>query len=229
MNGRSFGQGERRAARRRPRDTRAAILEAAYRLFLHQGYHGSSMRQIAQKARLTPAGIYNHFSGKEAIFLTLLAERVPQRALARALNASEGETVEELVHDAMGRMSQAMADQYDNLRLLFVELLEFQGRHARHVAKDFLPQVAGFMGRLESAQGNLKALDPMIMARAFLGLFMSYAITVTFFPKIPGFSQQPTDLQNLADILLHGMLAPPSEALAATGDESAPAATRPIR
>jgi AcrR family transcriptional regulator len=187
------------------------VLEAAYTLFLHQGYHGTSMRQIAGRARLTPAGIYNHFRGKEAIFLTLLGERVPQRALARAMEAAEGQTVEELVHDAMARMSRAMADQYDNLRLLFIELLEFQGRHARHIAREFLPQALGFVGRLQQAQGPLKAVDPMIIARAFLGLFMSYAITVTFFPKVPGFTTQASDLEELSEILLRGILLPRAE------------------
>jgi AcrR family transcriptional regulator len=169
------------------------------------------MRQIAGRARLTPAGIYNHFRGKEAIFLTLLGERVPQRALARAMTAAEGETVEELIHNAMARMSHAMADQYDNLRLLFIELLEFQGRHARHIAKEFLPQALGFVERLQRAEGRLKPVDPMIIARAFLGIFMSYAITVTFFPRLPGFTTQATDLEELAEILLRGILQSPGE------------------
>jgi hypothetical protein len=55
----------------------------------------------------------------------------------------------------------------------------------------------------------------MIAARAFLGLFMSYAITVAFFPRIPGFVARNSDLQELGDILLRGILAPPPEGAAA--------------
>ncbi|HLB64532.1 MAG TPA: helix-turn-helix domain-containing protein [Anaerolineales bacterium] len=238
MNGRSFGRGgqkgrrprgPRRAARRRTRDTRAAILEAAYRLFLHQGYHGTSMRQIAGHARLTPAAIYNHFRGKEAIFLALLAARMPQRVLVGALSAAEGETVEALVQDALARMNEAMANQYDNMRLLFIELLEFQGRHARHLAEEFLPLVLDFMGRLGSAQGGLRRLDPIIVARAFLGLLMSYAITVTFLPKVRGFAPRPSDLYNLGDIFLHGVLAAPSEARLSPPAGSGTGSLRPAR
>jgi AcrR family transcriptional regulator len=166
------------------------------------------MRQIAGKARLTTAAIYNHFRGKEAIFLALLAERVPQRAIIRALAATQGETVQDLVHDALNRMNATMADQYDNMRLLFIELLEFQGRHARAVAHEFLPQALAFIGRLRSASGNLRSLEPLIMARALLGLFMSYVITETFFPKIPGFESRPSDLRDLAEVFLHGVLGP---------------------
>jgi AcrR family transcriptional regulator len=167
------------------------------------------MRQIAHEAHVTPAAIYNHFDGKEAIFLALLAERMPQRALVRALSTVEGETVEDLIHDAFRRMGAAMEDQFDNLRLLFVELLEFQGRHARHVAEEFLPQALAFINRVQSAEGDLRPLDPMIGARAFLGLFMSCAITVAFFPRVSGFVARDSDLHDLGNILLHGLLAPP--------------------
>ncbi len=37
--------------------TRASILEGAYQLFLQQGYHGTSMRQIAEEAGIALGGI----------------------------------------------------------------------------------------------------------------------------------------------------------------------------
>jgi AcrR family transcriptional regulator len=212
MNERSFGTPRRRvAARRRPRETRAAILQASFQLFLHQGYHGTSMRQIAGRARLAPAAIYYHFRNKEAIFLTLLGERMPQRALLPALAAAEGDSVEAIVRDALARMAPAVADQYDNMRLLLIELLEFQGRHARHLADEFLPPVLTFVNRLQLAPGGLRPLDPTIVARAFLGLLMSYAITVTFFPKIRAFAPRPNDLRDLGSIFLSGVLVAPAD------------------
>ena len=41
--------------------TRQSILQAAYELFLEQGYAATSMRQIAERAGLALGGIYNHF------------------------------------------------------------------------------------------------------------------------------------------------------------------------
>ena len=57
--------------------TRRAILEAAKNLFLSQGYTATSMRQIAQAVGVTPAALYNHFSGKEEIFTSLLQQAAP--------------------------------------------------------------------------------------------------------------------------------------------------------
>jgi len=48
--------------------TQARILDTAHALFMEQGYHGTSMRQIAERARITLGGIYNHFASKEAIW-----------------------------------------------------------------------------------------------------------------------------------------------------------------
>src|SRR5512135_2051178 len=88
--------------------TRAALLEAGYHLFLSCGYHGTSMRDIAHAAGIALGGIYNHFDTKESIFLAIMAERHPFMNIVPALEAANGETVEELVSDAATRMIEAL-------------------------------------------------------------------------------------------------------------------------
>lgn len=48
------------------------IVEVAARLFVDRGYKGISMREIAQAAGLSKAGIYHHFRDKESLFLAVL-------------------------------------------------------------------------------------------------------------------------------------------------------------
>ncbi len=191
--------------------TRERILEAAFRLFLKQGYHGTSMRQVAAAAGVSPAAIYNHVEGKEALFVELLRARIPQRALFAALAEAQGDNVEALVRDGLWRMQAAMADQSENLRLMFVELLEFGGRHAGSLAGEFLAGVPRFVTRLHEAEGTLRPVPPLIVARAFVGLFMSYAISQAFFNQVPDLQVGPADLQALGDVFLLGVLAPPGE------------------
>jgi TetR/AcrR family transcriptional repressor of mexJK operon len=54
----------------RPKDLgkRAAILEAAKRMFTTQGYDGASMDQIAAEAGVSKLTVYSHFGDKEALF-----------------------------------------------------------------------------------------------------------------------------------------------------------------
>jgi AcrR family transcriptional regulator len=177
-------------------------------LFLEQGFHGTSMRQVARRAEVALAAIYNHTPSKEALFVDLLSELVPHRGLVGAMSRATGDSVEALIHDATRRMAVALADQQPNMRLMFIELLEFQGRHASYLAEEFLPEAAQFVTRLQSATGRLRSYSPMIIARAFFGLIMSYAVSVAFFKDIALVEFQLDDLTAFGNILLHGILEP---------------------
>lgn len=186
--------------------TERRILQSAFELFLEQGYHGTSMRQVARRAHITPAAIYNHFDSKESLFVALLWERVPHRAILRGLSVAQGDTVEELVHDALDKMQSATADQFDNFRLMFIELLEFGGKHAGDLGEEFLPQLFAFIERLRSARGVLDPMSDVLMARAFFGLFFSYILTGALLHQLPSFAANAGDLQTLGDIFLTGVL-----------------------
>jgi len=181
------------------------------------------MRQVGQAAGLTPAAIYNHFPNKEALFVELLSRTLPQRELVRAMDAARGESAEDLLRDAYERMDQAMTGQFDNLRLMFIELLEFQGRHAPRLAEALLPGFVTFYERLLGTGTQLRSVPPILFGRAFLGLFMSYAITRAFFADIAALEAQAGDLPALVDVLLYGILEPQAGAgrLAAPGRDPA--------
>ncbi|MEG1168223.1 MAG: helix-turn-helix domain-containing protein [Gordonibacter sp.] len=50
------------------RDTKAAIVEVALRLFAERGYEGVGVRDIAEAVGIQPASLYKHYAGKQAIF-----------------------------------------------------------------------------------------------------------------------------------------------------------------
>src|SRR5690606_41925100 len=54
----------------RPKDLakRAAILDAAARMFTRFGFEGASMDQIAAEAGVSKLTVYSHFGDKEALF-----------------------------------------------------------------------------------------------------------------------------------------------------------------
>ena len=68
--------------------TRLAIEDAAISLFLEQGYHATSMRQIKDRAYLALGGIYNHFSSKEEIFEGIIIDKHPYKQLVPAILAA---------------------------------------------------------------------------------------------------------------------------------------------
>ena len=54
---------------------RVEILRTALEAFSVSGFHGSSLREIAEAAGLSQAGVLHHFSSKEALLAAVLAER----------------------------------------------------------------------------------------------------------------------------------------------------------
>jgi len=58
--------------------SRQRILEEATRLFVRFGYHGVSMREIAEATGLSKPALYYHFKDKEDLILAILNENLTQ-------------------------------------------------------------------------------------------------------------------------------------------------------
>lgn len=79
----------------RPKDMtkRAAILEAAKRLFTLQGYEGVSMDQIAAEAGVSKLTVYSHFGDKETLFVDAVKEHCERQLPASLFDEQPGTTV----------------------------------------------------------------------------------------------------------------------------------------
>ena len=191
----------------RGEQTRLQIIQAAARLFVQQGYHGTSMRQVAQEAGIALGGIYNHFPSKEALFVAILLERHPIKEIIPALNASQGETVEDLVRDAARLLVETLGKRMDFLNLIFIELVEFDARHLPDMFGRVLPQVMPFIERLYQANGSMRTIPPLLLLRSFMGLFISYVITGLMIGEPVSPETGEKTLARFIDIYLHGILA----------------------
>lgn len=202
MNNQPVPKGER---------TRQEIIAAAHRLFLANGFHGTSMRQIAQEAGLAVGGIYNHFANKDEIFIAVLMERHPIHEVLPAMVAAEGENTETIVRDAAHRMVAAIGQRPDFLNLMFIELVEFNGQHIPEMVQTFFPQAVHFAERLLTQKDQLRPIPLPVLLRAFIGLFLSFVMTEVLLgsPVLPGY-QTESALDYFVDIFLHGILADPN-------------------
>ncbi len=71
-------------------DTRALLLTAARDLFLEAGEPGFSLREVARRVGVSPAAVYRHFEGKEALIFAACTQgfEVFSSYLVRALAAT---------------------------------------------------------------------------------------------------------------------------------------------
>ncbi len=98
---------------RRGEQTRKTIIEAAHDLFVQQGYHGTSMRQIAQRAGIALGGLYNHFESKEKVFESVFLEYHPYLLVIPVMLAVRHESIEAFAQDALRQMIVAMEERPD--------------------------------------------------------------------------------------------------------------------
>jgi AcrR family transcriptional regulator len=80
----------RRLTRREKQaETRKRLLDAAERVFLRRGLHGSSVEEIAAEAGYTRGAFYSNFESKGELFVELLQDRVYRRYAEMAEQAHE--------------------------------------------------------------------------------------------------------------------------------------------
>jgi AcrR family transcriptional regulator len=192
--------------------TRARIVDAAHQLFMEQGYHGTSMRQIVDRAGITMGGIYNHFASKEKIWEAVFMEKHPYREIIPLLQSAEGDTIAEFLSNAAKRLVNELGQQTDLLNLMFIELLEFKGEHLSELLSAVRPELARMAQFLAQKRGKLRPLAMPVLARSFAGLFFSYYITERLMPEELRVMMGPDALNSFVNIYLYGILDGSTEA-----------------
>jgi TetR/AcrR family transcriptional regulator, mexJK operon transcriptional repressor len=187
--------------------TRQVVMEAAYDLFLEQGYAATSMRQIADRAGLALGGIYNHFSGKEAIFSELILDRHPYRQILPIMLNAPANDPETFVRSAAQTMVDELGKRPDFIKLMLIEIVEFNGRNMPKIIERVLPQVLPLIQNFNQQKNLLRDIPPFVFFRAFLGLFFSYYITELMITGTPLSKSQGNALDHFVEIFLHGVLA----------------------
>jgi AcrR family transcriptional regulator len=191
----------------RGEQTRAAIIEAAYALFVRQGYHGTSMRQIAQKADLALGSIYNHFDSKEAIFKAVIIAYHPFMAVIPRLEDLEDDSTEGLLRGAARLFVSEMEKQSGLFNLMFIELIELDGRHMPELVSMILPYVLRFQQRVAANQpGSLRAQTPVTFFRSFIGTVVAYYVMNELLAGTSAMQLGPLSIDDMMDIYLHGLI-----------------------
>ncbi len=190
--------------------SRERVLKAALGVFLKRGYNGANLRQIASAARVSMGGIYHHFDSKEEIFRALLLENSPAEALNELITAVQRPEFPENL-ESIGRMIQKLVSDYgDFFRLMYIDVLEFQGRNMAPVIQQFRQGIEaiarlGLKPRIDD--GSLRPVPPGAVTRALLGIFLHNFLEdyMLGFEEADEGAEGPDLVASLADILRHGI------------------------
>jgi AcrR family transcriptional regulator len=187
--------------------TRLAIEDAAMELFIKNGYHATSMRQIAEHAGLALGGIYNHFASKEEIFEGIVVDKHPYKKVLPLILDAQGETTEDFLRNAMKIIVDELRREPYYLKLMMIEFVEFNGGHGAAMLKEIVPTVLPVFEQVIKMRKDLRVTNPAVLMRSFLGLVVSYFITEMVIANSIVSKLMPKNADEVyVDIFLHGVL-----------------------
>jgi AcrR family transcriptional regulator len=162
--------------------TRAALLDAAARVFVERGFQGASVELITESAGFSRGAFYSNFTSKEQLFAELLQDRIygHYRQMART---SAQAAVRPSLRDVGEHLAaiQANADGRWLFRL-WLELLAHAGRDEefRSLAADFWKETRELSAvAIEQAFADAGApapIPPRDLASAMIALDIGLAL-----------------------------------------------------
>jgi AcrR family transcriptional regulator len=206
--------------RRRPEARPRQILEAAFRVFGTRGLHQATLDDIARAAGITKGTIYLYFPSKADLFSAMLKARVND-IMPAVETPEDGHPASSACRrlSAIGRhlyrffRSRAWVAMY---RTVVSEAAQFPEAAALLYREGILPanrRLAEVIRR-GIARGEFRAVDPMIAARAFAGMFQVFAVSQRLLGGQRIFPMSEAKVvQTVTEIFFNGLLARPGRAL----------------
>jgi AcrR family transcriptional regulator len=187
--------------------TRLAIEDAAISLFLEQGYHATSMRQIADRVELALGGIYNHFSSKDEIFEAIIVDQHPYKRILPLIMAAQESGTEDFFGNAFRIVIRELGKEPEFINLMFIELVEFKGKHGKLMLREIGPKVLPVFENVIKARKDLRLTNPAVLMRSFFGMIISYFVTeMILSDSVIGKLMPKNATDAYVDVFLHGIL-----------------------
>jgi len=158
-------------SRRRARDEkREAVLRTAVQLFLEQGYHRTTLNDVAEKLNITKPALYNYFGGKDEILYECWA--IGQERVDDCIGeiADDGGTGLAKLRQLIVRYAEVMTTDYGKSLVRFdVRDLTEHNRRIVRLAKKKIDRA--FRGYITDgiADGSIKPCDAKLSAFAIAG------------------------------------------------------------
>ncbi len=163
------------------------IEDAARVLFIKQGFHRTSMRDIARGAKVSLGNLYNYYPTKEAIFESLINGYVT--IVDDKLRSIFSEIDEPLEPESLHRLGelvgQLVNEHSDFWLLMYIDVLEFQNQHFRKMFDGIIDRFRKiFSDKFDEAEarGDLRTgVNPALVFTAAYMQFFNYFLVEKLF------------------------------------------------
>jgi AcrR family transcriptional regulator len=108
--------------------TRTALVDAAERLFIAQGFHATSLNAVAAEAGYTKGAVYSNFASKEDLFFTVYERRLKARVAEFEALLKAAPLARDAI-EAIARTAAMRSERYDGWLAVFFEFWAHVLRH----------------------------------------------------------------------------------------------------
>jgi AcrR family transcriptional regulator len=163
------------------------IEDAAKQLFIRQGFHATSMRNIAARAGTSLGNLYNYYPTKEAILGSIISKY--QQVVDDRLRSMFDEIEDPLNPDDLKRFArlvkQMVNEHHEFWLLMYIDVLEFENQHFRkmfeNLAQKLRHRFAKPFAELRRSGALHEGVDPAIGFTAAYMQFFNYFIVEKLF------------------------------------------------
>lgn len=159
-----------------PLDVRQQILQEATRLFVSRGYHGLSMREIAEAVGVSKAGLYYHFKDKEDLFLAILINNLEHLQETIGLARQAGGVRSQVEH-MVTAIFQWAPEQRAIIRLASQEMDHLSPQGVAEFNRLYQSKFIGPIQEMLAAgmqRGELRPMAPGLAAWLLLGMMYPF-------------------------------------------------------
>jgi AcrR family transcriptional regulator len=156
-------------------EKRRQILVGARQVFIERGYERASVAEMAGRAGVSKATVYNHFADKEELFLACLEEESAElRAeIDSILKARSGDLEQDLLEVGEKLLRCFISPTMMALhRIIVAEVPRFPevGRRLYDMIQRYMSEHLGAHLKEWSDRGVLRVEDPLLAAKQFVDL-----------------------------------------------------------
>lgn len=161
------------------RGKRDQIIKAAVKVFLENGYAGTSMNRVAEEADVIKATIYSHFKDKEQLFVAIVEELTVKKV---AIDFDKPELLMDLSSDAFldtltDKFCRLMRDpEYHSLFRVLVGESERFPELANIYVRTVIMRGMTLASKYFEHHKELNIQDPQAMAHICAGSFISLMV-----------------------------------------------------
>ena len=185
------------------------IQQAALRLFTRRGFHGTTVREIADEAGVSLGFIYNYYDTKERLYESLVARYEAEMAEQQRVLLSPllGAIDEDSLTRLAAAVKQIVFKHPDYWRLMYIDVTEFGNRHFAHSFRDLAKNLESLGGpAMRQRNGMRPDVDRSLAYTAIYLQFFTYFLVEKLFggKRHLGLPEEQT-VQQLIRIFLEGI------------------------